>query len=87
MNAVKFTSNNDGGWQGNGFGTIPNSYTVTVNGKEFGWAVKRDRGWMFFRRAPHTIQGVVFDYEKHPSVTEQYFGTMKAAVRTLARAA
>jgi len=46
-NKIKFVSNNDGGWLGNGLGTVPNSYKVVVNGVERGeiFCLSSGEGW------------------------------------------
>lgn len=81
---IAFNSNHDGGWQGNGFGTTPNSYTVTVDGDEVGQISKRESTvlgcWAFYRRQPTIIDGVDFEYEVRPSVTADRLPALKSKV-------
>lgn len=84
---IKFVSNQDGGWQGNGFGTLPNSYTVVVDGDEIG-QINKSQGrlldcWRFYRRQTTYIDGVEFDYEIHPSETANTLSELKSKVRAL----
>ena len=78
---VKFVSRNDGGWQGNGYGTERNSYDVIVDEKDAGmlWHC-RDRGWRFHRKEATYFDGVRFDYERHPSVETNNFADAKREV-------
>jgi len=82
---VNFASNLDGGWQGNGFGTCPNSYTVTVDGVDAGVLHRRvgDDRWVFARRVPTIIDGVEFDYERTPSVVADSYRAAVSATREL----
>ena len=82
---IKFVSNRDGGWLGNGFGTTPNTYAVLVDGVNVGRLCGEPgyiAGWKFHRREITVIGGVTFEHAKHPEITAPTLAVLKAKVKT-----
>ena len=79
--SIRFVSRNDG-WRGTGHKDEPNSYDVLVSNKgNVGmlWHCS-DRGWRFHRKEVEYIDGLRFEYQRHPAVESETFLSAKREV-------
>ena len=81
MNSIKFQSNRDGGWQGNGYGHAPNTYKVIVDGVHVADAVygRFDR-WNLAAINPCTVDDEFYDGDETIDMHCTFAG-LKAIVR------